>query len=297
MIDVVVIGGVFREFFSADANTGVRLGGSGLIAALVAARLAARTTLVSYVGDEDADWVRAILAATGVDDHSLLVLPGASGTFVFPANESTARPWPMYRPAEAVPSERPFVPPAKVYAMFGIPDFDPVAEDWLVEVDDSALLLWDRQGWLSRARDASLVGRLSPQRKVYLANVEEARAEFPADDERGSMAKLPPPGFSAAVVKKGPDGCVVIDGLGSDRTETAVAGFPVQATVTVGSGDVFAGALAAGLAFRASLRDAAVTANAAASAYLSSDRDALGAGFTERITTLAGSPGGEPSGG
>ena len=73
---------------------------------------------------------------------------------------------------------------------------------------------------------------------------------------RGQLREL---GISTSVVTLGPMGCMILD---SGYTE-AVPGLSIDAVDTTGSGDAFAGALAAGLAGGLGLRDAASLANAA----------------------------------
>ena len=278
-MSVLVVGGIFREIRDADSTPRPRMGGSGLTAAIVASRLGAHTKLASYVGAEDSETVFAMLDTAHVDRAAIAVMPGASGTFVFPTKETAEHPWPMYRPAEAVPTGPRTACRADVALVFGIPDLDAVHAGWL-GLDHNDVLLWDRQGFLSRARDWRGAAALAPRRKLYLANLAEAREEFPAPSPEETLAHLPPPGFAAAIVKRGANGCMVIE---SDYIE--VSGFPVEIGSTIGSGDAFAGALAAGIDAGLTLADAARQANAAAAAFLEAG-DALAEGFVERLAEL-----------
>ena len=279
---VLIVGGIFREILAADTARRIRMGGSGLTAALVSARLGAKTTLASYVGDEDAATVFALLDTVVVDRSPVAVLPGASGTFLFPSEEDPMRPWPMYRPAEAVPEPSPLALRSDVSVVFGIPDFDAIDAGWL-GLDGDDALLWDRQGFLSRARDWRSAAALAPAQKIYLANLTEAREEFPAASATESLALLPPAGFSAAVVKRGPEGCTVIEAGTLD-----VPGFPVEDRPTIGSGDAFAGGLAAALDRGVGLVDAARQANAAAATFLETG-NALADHYVDRVNELVGS--------
>ena len=130
-MDVLVIGGIFREILDGDTDPRRRYGGSGLTASVAAARFGARVALASYVGAEDEETVRSELQLAGVDHSAVLSVVGASGTFVFPTLDDPKRPWPMYRPAEAFPKELPQIPEADIVVVFGIPDCDPVALGWL----------------------------------------------------------------------------------------------------------------------------------------------------------------------
>ncbi|MCL4553510.1 MAG: hypothetical protein M1305_08225, partial [Candidatus Marsarchaeota archaeon] len=67
MIDVLIVGGIFREILNGDTNATTRYGGSGLTASVAAARFGASVALASYVGSEDESAVRAELRAACVD--------------------------------------------------------------------------------------------------------------------------------------------------------------------------------------------------------------------------------------
>jgi ribokinase len=289
VIDVVVIGGVFREVLDGDTNPRRRLGGSGLVAAIISARLGARTALTSFVGEEDVAAVEAMLDVATVDRSNLVTLPGASGTFVFPSQGS--RPWPMYRPAEAVPANLPAIDLAHVYVVFGMPDLDPAASGWLDHLSKESTLLWDRQGWLSRARDHLRVAQLPPTHKVYIANEDEALADFNARTIEELLSSLPPLDFQWAVVKRGRDGCIVVERTADEDSVSSEAGFPIDTSDTIGSGDAFAGALAAGIAAGASVREAASVANAAASSFLKLGCDPLASELPEAARTLVAAKG------
>lgn len=268
--DLVVVGGVFREILLQDGGREIAIGGSGATAAIVAGRSGISCALVSYVGEDDADAVIPLLEAAGVAVGSVLVLPGASGTFMYSADSKCSAPWPMYRPAERTPSTPPPIPGASVYLAFGIPDLDPIQEGWLNALTEDRTLIWDRQGWLSRARDSSSASHLRARRKVYLANLEETLEEFDLEEECRCLQLMPPEGFSEAVIKMGPRGVFVSQ---RDIPGTIVEGFPVASSITVGSGDVFAGAFGASLAGGESIEDAARVGNATASSYLELMRD------------------------
>lgn len=233
MKDVVVVGGVFREVLDGDVAPRPRLGGSGLTAALPSAQCNARTSLVSYVGEEDLAVATSMTRAADVDTGSLLVLPGASGTFVFPSAGALPRPWPMYRPAEAVPVAAPAVPIAEVYLVFGIPDFDPIAAGWLDGLPEDATLIWDRQGWMSRARDSRAAAALNPRRKILLANLQEGIDEFGGDTTSALVARLPPIGYESAVVKLGDAGLAMVSKAGKGRTSGRVGAFDVEVGSTI----------------------------------------------------------------
>lgn len=288
--DVVVIGGVFREIGADPSRSRLEIAGSGLTASVIAGRLGVGTALVASVGDEDAEAATQVLDRGGVDPTWLQVMPGASGTFVFPPQSDDTHPWPMFRPAESppqsqLPGELPF---ASTYLVFGLPDLDPVAEGWMKRVPADSTLLWDRQGWLSRARDWRTALSVPARRRIYLANKDEAMAEFDVDTVDDLVDRLPPPGFDAGVVKRGAAGCLYRLRRDGAVEGGAVAGFPIQSASTVGSGDVFAGALAAQCALGAELEDAVLMANAVAAAFLVEGRDLLATGLLTRAESFVG---------
>ena len=160
-MNVLVVGGIFREVLNADTEPRRRYGGSGLTSSVAAARFGARAALASYVGTDDEQAVRAELEIAGVDDHAVLSVAGACGTFVYPTCQTRKGIGPMYRPAEALPSDAPEVPAADIILTFGIPDCDPIMLGWLSRIENHDTVIWDRQGWLSRARDAGEILRLN----------------------------------------------------------------------------------------------------------------------------------------
>ena len=276
-MDVLVVGGIFREVLNADTEPRHRYGGSGLTASVAASRFGARVAFASYVGTDDERAVRTELEVAGVDDRAVLSVAGACGTFVFPTHQHPGQIGPMYRPAEALPYEVPEIPIADIVVVFGIPDCDPVTMGWLSGLEKHATVIWDRQGWLSRARDATEILRLDALRQIYLANEGEAIEDAQVGSFDEALAGQPPYGFDVSVIKRGEAGVVVIERCLGEATLTAIPSFPVNATSTVGSGDVFAGVFAARLA----LGDAVVTAAkwgcAAATVSLTANHNLLSA--------------------
>lgn len=285
LTDVLVVGGIFREIHRSPTDPELRFAGSGLTAALAASRLGARVAIAGYVGDEDFEIVSELLHEAAIDSRSLMPLAGASGTFVFADTQDAARPWPLFRPAEATPGALPApLPDARVCVTFGIPDFDPAAAGWLDALPPDSTLLWDRQGWLSRARDSSKIVPLPPGRKIRLVNEAEALSEANMDDLADAMAEEPLTGFDASVIKRGDQGVFVIE---RGAPAVVVPGFAIQVPTTVGSGDVFAGAFAARLSAGDSLPAAAKWGNAAASVALASGSGQLLNHTFEQIERLA----------
>ena len=277
MIDVLVVGGIFREVLDGDSRPKARYGGSGFTAAVAAARFGAQVALAGYVGSEDEASVRAQLRVAGVDETPVMAVPGASGTFVFPTRQNGERPWPMYRPAEAVPDTAPnAMPKAKIVVLFGIPEFDPVASAWLTWLGTDVTLIWDRQGWLSRAKNSAGATALAPTRKVYLANMKEAVEDAEVRTVSETLAIQPPPGFQVSVIKLGVRGAVVTELTMRGPRRCDVRAFRVKVHSTIGAGDVFAGAFAARLAKGDSPHSSARWGCAASAIALNSGSNLLG---------------------
>jgi sugar/nucleoside kinase (ribokinase family) len=263
-VDVLVVGGTFREVIERQrAEPNARLAGSGLTAAVAAARMGATVAFASFVGEEDEDAARTLLTHAGVRPE-LIVAAGASGTFVYPADDDDTNPQPLYRPAETSPVELPPLGPATSLLLFGMPDFDtPRSAAVIAAAQGAQVVLWDRQGWLSRTRDASAASKLESSKRLLLANVDEAMDERIIDPDSGAVTL--PAGFDAAVLKDGRRGVLVVDARGN-RTE--IPAYLVEVSSNVGSGDIFAGVLAAEVSTGAQLEDAARLAAAGASAML-----------------------------
>ncbi len=269
MRNVLVVGGIFREIIRrpGDEDPEIRLAGSALTAAVAASRFGASVSVASFVGSEDTEAAHSLLEHASVDTH-LVALDGASGTFAYAGDADADNPQPLYRPAETCPTALPTLPKARVLLAFGVPDFDPVQDP---EVQASATtartLIWDRQGWLSRTRDARAATALGVADRVLLVNAGEAVDEGVLDQDTGEVRL--PGGFNRAVVKDGPRGALVVERL-ADGRRSLIPAFPVRPFSTVGSGDLFAGVVAALLALGEDLMMAATHAAAATSVVLAS---------------------------
>ena len=285
-MDVLVVGGIFREVLDADSVPRRRYGGSGLTSSVAAARFGAQVGLASYVGTDDEQAVRAELQLAGVDDQTVLSVAGACGTFVYPNQERRRQLGPMYRPAEAIPVEVPEIPDSKVVVAFGIPDFDPLLEGWLSGVNRQATVIWDRQGWLSRARDAGGILRVDALGRIYLANEDEAIDDAQASSIEEAVTVPPIRDFDVAVVKRGEEGVVVFEEGDGEGRFTSIPAFPVNTRSTVGSGDVFAGVFAARLALGSSIVEAAKWGCAAAAVSLRAGQNLLTAEACEQAMAL-----------
>jgi ribokinase len=266
------------------------MGGSGFTASIAAARAGASVALVTYVGDEDAPVVLSTLRRAGVDAEAVAVLPGASGIFVFGTDYKDEAPRPQYRPAEAVPQTLPTFAPASTVLVFGIPDIDSLSDSAVrAGLLPEGTLIWDRQGQLSRTRDARAAATLPARRRIYLANLLEATEEHVITASDGSVSL--PFGFTAAVIKDGVHGCLVIEEGESGLHRWPVPAFAVPAGNSIGSGDVFAGVFTAALAMGQSIRDAALYASAGASAVLASGHNIAPPDLPDLVRKIRACPG------
>lgn len=265
MAEVLVIGGIYRESLPPSHDPVHRIGGSGFVAALTAARLGAEVALASFVGERDARAALGPLRRAGVDTRAVVVCPGVSGIFEFSDPTDRSRPKPMYRPAESTPPVKPpaDLPVASVVLAFGFPDFDPW--EWIeAGLDSAGTFLWDRQGWLSRRSDPLFIESLEASRKIYVANLQEAQVDANRTTVREALLEQPAAGFDASLVKCGRWGTIAIE-----RDAAHVVGaFPAEISSAIGSGDCFAGAVACRLAQRASLVESTAAGAAAASLFV-----------------------------
>ena len=168
--------------------------------------------------------------------------------------------------------------------------YDPIAEGWLGAVDKVRTIIWDRQGWLSRARDSGAIAAMPLERKIYLANESEAMEDTDQSGMDATLLMLPPPGFDIAVIKGGAKGVTVVEGSSGLTNIEQVPAFPVQTSSSIGSGDVFAGVFAARLALGQTPTEATHWACAAAAIALQSGSNRLGddaADAVRRLLTLS----------
>jgi sugar/nucleoside kinase (ribokinase family) len=125
------------------------------------------------------------------------------------------------------------------------------------------MVVWDRQGWLSRTRDASAISNLHVEHRLLISNVDEAIDEGIIDQKTGVVTL--PSGFDAAILKDARRGAMVVEAAGR---RIAIPAYPVDVPNNVGSGDIFAGVVVAEVSRGAALEQAASLAAAATSAVL-----------------------------
>jgi sugar/nucleoside kinase (ribokinase family) len=284
--DVVVVGSIAREIdVGAEGVRSRRLAGSGLLAALVAQRLGAKTALAGFVGEDDLPTLRELADAVGVDTSAVITVPGASPQFVFSDATGAGMPHPAFRPSEWLPTEAPELPRAAAVLVFGIPGFDCVARGWLGSADlRDSMVVWDRQGWLSAARDSTAVATLPCARRLQLTKLDELGGELGTPPDVHLLARLPLPGFHTTVIKNGPWGSEVFT---ADGERHAVPAFDVVVKRSVGSGDAYAGALTASIARGSSIVDGVTRATAVAASMIADDVSPPPADLEDRARRLA----------
>ncbi|GAA3562742.1 PfkB family carbohydrate kinase [Amycolatopsis ultiminotia] len=115
-------------------------------------------------------------------------------------------------------------------------------------------------GPLAGEIDGRVLDRVLSTVDILSCNAREARSLSGRDDPGAAASALSERTGAAAVVRNGPDGCL----LARNGKTAGVPGFPVHPTDTNGAGDTHCGVLAAALLAGADLETAAVRANAAA---------------------------------
>lgn len=287
-----MIGGIFRELIPhAPGTSARRIGGSGYVAALTAAALGADVSLVSFVGKEDSESAFAALDRAGVNSSGVQVVEGASGIFAFEDIVDRRPPRPSYRPAEILPTaEAPEgIATSAVVLAFGFPDFDCLP--WVqAALQDGGALLWDRQGWLSRDLPRLALEELPASRKVYIANLQEMLEATNRATYAQGLEEQPAAGFDTSVIKCGRWGTIVtpkVDDTTPDGGATVlVPAFIAKARSVIGSGDAFAGALAAEVAANTEVGVAAWTGAAAASLFVERDGNVPPRALTAAVASV-----------
>jgi ribokinase len=136
---------------------------------------------------------------------------------------------------------------------------------------------WDPAGWPAKRRAGirSLLQKVS----LFLPNLEEAKALSGCGEPRKAARRLHEMGAEMAVIKLGGQGSLAL----GEGTMERLAALPVQVRDAVGAGDVFNAGFLAAFREGRGVRDCLVFGSAAASLYISRERDR----FPSRAETLA----------
>ncbi len=283
-MSLLVCGGIFVEEIAGRPR---RMGGSGLTAALAAARYGAEVSLAGWVGTGEADEAFALLDAAGVDHLGVEVLEGTTTTYRIADPADLAMPVPGVIVGAVPRGGAPALPSSRVLLCFGTPGFDAVRARWLDRAADGGTLLFDRQGSQSMIFGAAMAATIPAARRILLANVFEAATETKRGSLMQAVADLPPDGYAAAVIKAGAWGVLVVESGGEEQPFGA---HDVAVRSTIGSGDVFAGVLAASIAGGADLTAATPTATAAAAAWIAGGNDQPRQDLPARAQAIGATP-------
>lgn len=278
-MSLLVCGGIFSEQIAGTT----RLGGSGLTAALGAAAQGAEVSLAGWVGESEAEEAFELLDGAGVDRLGVLVLEGPSTRYVITQAADLAHPHPQLTQGAVPDGPLPALPDAKVVLCFGTPGFDAIRAGWLDRPASGGTLIFDRQGTHSLIDSSAMAASVPSAGRILLANAQETLAATGSTTFAAAVQDLPPEGFDTTICKCGPWGVLVRDEDG----ERAFGAHPVMERNTIGSGDVFAGSLAARLSDGAGLADAVPLAVSAAARWVSCPVEAS---LRDIPTQILGSP-------
>lgn len=220
------------------SNIDCRWGGAGLYAALASARQGATTTLLTVYGPELPDYARGYWGDFGVFLDSAqwcssLSLPKyiVTGFGQYGRKKS--------RPLNAVRLDTKYDPslPDECDALLVFPINHSLPPALLNEAKKRhiPIFLDPKPNELSIADTQSLISFAT----CLLVNEEEAQKLTNKSDIHDAISSLKQLGIQQIIVKQGIRGCLVIDGEQEER----VPAFKSKAKCTLGSGDVFGGAL------------------------------------------------------
>jgi sulfofructose kinase len=237
-------------------------GGVAATAAVALARLGVATALIARVGaDRSGRWIRDDLEAEGVETSGIRLDPGCRSPLSVVLVE---------RPTGA----RAIVPDVRVAATIELSDDDLRicrAAEW-IHLDQVGASV------LPTLREAGVTARISVDDGVgirgldladvtlYAPTVEILRARFPAATLDESLRAALAAGPRIAVATRGAEGAVALERTDHPpETRSDVApGWPAAVRSTLGAGDVFHGALLAGLVDGRALAEALDRASACA---------------------------------
>jgi hypothetical protein len=236
--------------------------------------------MLAPVGVEDAEIAANLCREAGVASR-LMPTSGSSGVFAYERRGGLDQ-FRGFRPAEGdlAPQSAPNLDEYRCVLVFGHPQWDPCRNEAVCAATGGADLLFDRQGWLSRTRSPSDAVSLPAQSRTLLCNYQE-RVDALGHEAALRLDSGPHPGFTSSIVKDGRWGVHLLS--------NELTSFPALYSPTVGdigSGDVFAGALAASLASGGELNEAIPRAVAAASVAIADPAPLPAADFALGVDQL-----------
>lgn len=235
-------------------------GGPAATAAVSAARLGQRTAFCGVVGaDEEGERIVATLRGEGVDTSGVAVLPavrsGASLVVVASASATRAisnRPLQPADPFSSGPGRELLTSSTWIHV-------DHLGWHPLKATQARATL--HRMPLVSYDGGHSLTGFTCAELDLYAPTLEALRCRYGDQPPAELLWAARREGAGLVVASHGADGCHLLD---LDGHYQHVPGFEVDVVSTLGAGDVFHGALLAGLAADRPPAEAARRANAAA---------------------------------
>jgi sugar/nucleoside kinase (ribokinase family) len=218
--------------------------GSGPLGAFVRAELEREGIGISHAAlDGDTGWDVAI------------VEPGGERTFVTTVGAESRLDDAALRDIVLAPGDLLHV---SGYGLARQPSAAALAS-WIPGVDRGVTVLFD-PGPLGADLAPEIIEPVLERIDWWSGNEDEALAATGARDAVVAAERLSGRGFGV-VVRRGPEGCLIVDG---DASVQAVEGFAVDAIDSNGAGDAHVGVFLAGLASGLGAVDAARRANAAA---------------------------------
>lgn len=228
-------------------------GGPAATAAVALARLGARVAFCGTVGrDPEGERSRELLESDGVDTRWLRAQSGARTprSLISVTASSGNRSITTVRGAQPQLDGVPLEDFAWVHT--DQTGFGPVSEVLRTSGPGRVRLSVDAGNPIP-GFDAAIVD-------LYVPTAARIAADFPAADLGGSMAAARAAGAGQVVATSGGSGAYLIE----NDEPVLIPGMSVPVVSTMGAGDVFHGALLAGILQERSLRDAVVFANAVA---------------------------------
>ncbi|MCX7024576.1 MAG: carbohydrate kinase family protein [Spirochaetes bacterium] len=247
-------------------------------------RLGIPVRLVANVGDDP--WgssIREALAAAGVDCRGVEARKGShTGISVACVRDDGERAFVSYYgclmefDGDMIRRNRGFIPSPDILAFCGLNTFPNLSPLHVEEIFRETRLRggetvldtgWDPLGW-KEPRIGELRHLLS-EVSVFIPNIDEAKAITGRESADEAAKALLDYGAGLVVVKLGAQGSMA---LGAGICESIPA-LPVRVFDAVGAGDVYNAGFMTGMLRGDGLRDRMIFGSAAASLYISRDRD------------------------
>jgi ribokinase len=247
-------------------------------------RLGIPVRLVANVGDDPwGSGIKAALEAVGVDCRGVEARKGSrTGISVACVREDGERAFVSYYgclmefDGDAIRRNRGFIPSPSILAFCGLNTFPKLSPLHVEELfretrrGGGTTLLdtgWDPLGW--KEPHLGELRHLLREVSVFIPNIDEAKAITGCENADEAARALLDHGVGLVVVKLGAQGSLA---LGAGIRESIPA-LSVRVFDAVGAGDVYNAGFMTGMLRGESVRDCMIFGSAAASLYISRDRD------------------------